>query len=392
MSFGRRLRKVVSKFNCRRSSKPRTDTAPPAIHPSQSFQSRPYETPVGVGASEQAQPPPASWSKAQYVSTGSPIQAQPGPSQVHRLQAMGPDPESENRNYEGSSEGEQMLEENQRQTDLRRSPTNISTSSSDYSNHSISNSLSPATPVPWLGRTLMGSHLADTPPPTPPDSGSKGGLGPAWGESFEERRHAPSLPQLSFIQRNSSTSDELRTEEVFSQLRITDDGRGNIHGQFTPQDSPITGQTPHYIPTNTAFEASYSKPITHTIVHPQEVEQAADPLHREAHTSALHTRIQPMVAQEHLLAERYLETSTGEVTGLTDEQKQLDDCGEARRDESATDENGSQGLQTYDDGGGTGLKTTDDTTGLLARPKESELITEVKEFTAGPSLVPMVSS
>jgi len=89
----------------------------------------------------------------------------------------------------------------------------------------------------------MGSHLADTPPPTPPDSGSKGGLGPAWGESFEERRHAPSLPQLSFIQRNSSASDELRTEEILSQLRITDDGRGNIHGQFTPQDSPITGQT-----------------------------------------------------------------------------------------------------------------------------------------------------
>lgn len=136
MSFGRRLRKVVSKLSCRRSSKPRTDTTPPAIHPSQSFQSRPYETPVGVGASEKAQPPPASWSKAQYASTDSPIQAQPGPSQVHRLRAMGPDSESENRNYgEGSLEGEQTLEENQRQTDLRRSPTNISTSSSDYSNH-----------------------------------------------------------------------------------------------------------------------------------------------------------------------------------------------------------------------------------------------------------------
>lgn len=99
-----------------------------------------------------------------------------------------------------------------------------------------------------------------------------------------------------------------------------------------------------------------------------------------------------MVAQEHLLAERYLETPTGEVAELTDEQKRLDDTGEVRRGEWVTDEDGSQKLQTYDDGGSTGRKTTDDTTGLLARPKESELMTEVKEFTAGPSLVPMVSS
>jgi len=99
-----------------------------------------------------------------------------------------------------------------------------------------------------------------------------------------------------------------------------------------------------------------------------------------------------MVAQGHLLAERYLETSIGEVAELTDEKKRLDDCGEVRRGEWVTDEDGNHELQTYDDGGGTGCKTTDDTTGLLARPKESKPMTEVKEFTAGPSLVPMVSS
>jgi len=136
MSFGRRLRKVISKLNCRRSSKSKTVTVPATIHTFQSFQSLPYEALVGVGAGEKTQPSPASRSKAQYASTGSPIQAQLGPSQVHRLQAMGPDPEPENRNYgEDRLEGEEMLEENQRQTDLRRSPTNISTSSSDYSNH-----------------------------------------------------------------------------------------------------------------------------------------------------------------------------------------------------------------------------------------------------------------
>lgn len=120
----------------------------------------------------------------------------------------------------------------------------------------ISNSLSPATPVPSVGRTLMGSHLVDTPPPTPPDDDSKGGLGSAWGEGVEGRRRAPLLQQMSFIQRNSSASDELRTEEILSQLRITDDGRGNAHGQFTPQDSPITGQTRmlcHSLAVQTSF-------------------------------------------------------------------------------------------------------------------------------------------
>jgi len=102
----------------------------------------------------------------------------------------------------------------------------------------------------------MGSHLVDTPPPTPPDDDSKGGLGSAWGEGVEGRRRAPLLQQMSFIQRNSSASDELRTEEILSQLRITDDGRGNAHGQFTPQDSPITGQTRmlcHSLAVQTSF-------------------------------------------------------------------------------------------------------------------------------------------
>ncbi|KAG0134693.1 hypothetical protein HOY82DRAFT_206282 [Tuber indicum] len=381
MSFGRRLRKAVSKLICRRGSKPRTDTTLAMIHPSQSFQSRPYETPVGVGASERAQPPPVARSRSQLE-----------PSQAHRLSATGPDPEPENRNHgESSREEEQISEENRRQSNLWRSPTNISTSSSDYSNHSISHSLSPATPVPWLGRTLMDSHFVNTPPPTPPDSDSTDGSDPASGEGVKERGHAPLIPQMSYIQRNSSAPDELRTEEALSQLRITDDGRGIVYGQFTPQDSPITGQTPHDIPTNTTFETSYPKSTTLTMVHPQEIEQTTDLLDHEVHTSTAHTRIQPVVAQEHLPTEHRPETPTGEVAELTDEETRQDDWEEVWRSEWASNKEGSRKLRTYDKGNGTGSKATDDAPALLVRPKEPGLM-DVKGSTAGPSRAPMTPS
>ncbi|KAG0637923.1 hypothetical protein HOY80DRAFT_1002222 [Tuber brumale] len=393
MSFGRRLRKAVSKLICRRGSKPRTDTALAMIHPSQSFQSRPYETPVGVGASERVQPPPVARSGTQYATTGSPNRVQLEPSQAHRLSATGPDPEPENRNHgESSREEEQISEENRRQSNLWRSPTNISTSSSDYSNHSISHSLSPATPVPWLGRTLMGSHFVNTPPPTPPDSGSTDGSDTASGEGVKEHGHAPLIPQMSFIQQNSSAPDELRTEEVLSQLRITDDSRGIVYGQFTPQDSPITGQTPHDIPTHTTFETSYPKPTIHTMFHPQEIEQATDLLDREVRTSAAHTRIHPVVPQEHLPTKHRPETPTGEVAEPTDEETRQGDWGEVRRGESVANKDGSRELRTYDDDdNGAGRKATDDATGLLVGPKESGL-TEVKGFTAGPGRAPIAPS
>ncbi|RPA97316.1 hypothetical protein L873DRAFT_1829034 [Choiromyces venosus 120613-1] len=395
MSFGRRLRKVVSKLNCRRSSKPRTDAAPGVIQPFQSFQSRPYETPAGVGASERAQQlPPVARSRVQHVTAGSPTQAQPEPSQVHRLSAIGPDPESENRNYgESSPEEEQIVEENRRDfglTNLGRSPSNISASSSDYSNHSISNSLSPSSPVPSVGRNLMGSHLANTPPPTPPDSGSKDST---WGEGVKECRHPPLMPQISFIQRNSTVPDELRTEEALSQLRISDDGRGNVHGQFTPQDSPTIGQMPHDISANTTFETNYSKPIARTIVRPQEIEQVTNLLDREIHTSTVHNRIQPVVAQEYLPTKHYLQIPTGDIVEMTDEQTRQGDWGEIWRGEWATNEDGSRELRTYDHEGNVvaaaaGRKSTDGTIGLLARSEESEP-TEVKEFAAGPSRAPV---
>ncbi|CUS12487.1 unnamed protein product [Tuber aestivum] len=392
MSFSRRLRKAVSKLNCRRGSKSRTGAAPDTTHPSQSLRSRPYETPAGVGASESPQPPSAARSSEQYASTGSPTPAQSEPGQVHRLSAIGPDPEPEYRNYgESSLEEEQTSEENRRQSSLWRPPTNISTSSSDYSNHSISNSLSPATPVPLVGRTLMASHLADTPPPTPPDSCNKGDSDPTWGEGVMERRDAPLIPHMSFIQRGSPVPGEFRTEATLSQLQTTGDGRGYAHGQFTPQDSPITGQTPHDIPANATFETSYSNIVTRTVVHPQEIEQVTEPLHREIHTSTVDIRVQPAVVQEYLPIKDHLETPTNEAIQSTNEQTRQSDWGEARRGEWATNGDGSRELRTHDNDGGAGRKAIDDTTGLLAGPEELEL-TEVKEFAAGPSHAPMVPS
>ena len=87
----------------------------------------------------------------------------------------------------------------------------------------------------------------------------------------------------------------------------------------------------------------------------------------------------------------YLETPTGEAAELADEQKREDDCREARQGERAADEDGRRELRTYDDGNGTGCKAADDTTGLLARPKEPELL-GMKEFAARLSLVPMAPS
>ncbi|PWW71631.1 hypothetical protein C7212DRAFT_360567 [Tuber magnatum] len=393
MSFGRRLRKAVSKLNFRRGSKSRAESraeaAPDMIHPSQSFLSRPYETPAGVGASESPPPPPVAQGRELYVSTGSPNRTQPEPSQVHRLSAMGPDPEPENRNYGESSLGEERTsEENRRQSYLRRSPTNISTSSSDYSNHSISNSLSPTTPVPSVGRALMGSHLADTPPPTPPDSVSKDDLDPAWGEDIRERGHAPLVPQMSFIQRNSAVAPgELRTEEALSQLRTTGDGRGYVHGQFTPQDSPITGQTPHDIPVNATSETSHSTPLT----RPQEIEQITDPLHDEIPTPTADIGTQPAVTQGHPPTKDHLETPTSEAVEPADEQTRQGDWGEVPRGEWATNEDGGRESRTHDDSNRTDRKTTDNTAGLLARPEESEP-TEVEEPTAGPSHALMTPS
>jgi hypothetical protein len=126
----------------------------------------------------------------------------------------------------------------------------------------------------------MGSHLIDTPPPTPPDSEYPD---PTWGGGLRGPKATPPIPQLPVLKRRSSAPDTLLAQETLGRLEISSRGytRSSDYNQFTPDDSPISdqlGATPtlqspyvsrpdadqycyiaHEIPATTNLETNFSK-------------------------------------------------------------------------------------------------------------------------------------